>query len=67
MNTMASQITCFSIFAQPYVQTQIKENIKSQRHLPLWEESNGDRWIPSQRASNAEYVSFWWRHHLHDV
>ena len=24
---------------------------------------NGDRWIPPQRASNAENFSIWWRHH----
>ena len=47
----------------------IKENIKSPCHWPLWWESTFDRWIPlrsgfpSQRASTAEYVSIWWRHH----
>ena len=29
----------------------------------LWGEFSGDRWIPAQRASNAENVSIWWRHH----
>ena len=24
----------------------------------------GDRWFPTQRASNAENVSIWWRHHV---
>ena len=24
----------------------------------------GDGWFPSQRASNAENVSIWWRHHV---
>ena len=24
----------------------------------------GDRWTPSQMASNAENVSIWWRHHV---
>ena len=27
-------------------------------------EFTGDRWIPTQRASNAENVSIWWRHHV---
>ena len=27
--------------------------------------SQGDQRIPAQRASNAENVSFWWRHHDH--
>ena len=26
-------------------------------------EFTGDRWIPAQKASNAENVSIWWRHH----
>ena len=29
---------------------------------PLWEESTGDQWIPSQRARNMEAVSMPWRH-----
>ena len=33
------------------------------RHWPFWGESTGGRWFPSQRASNAENVSIWWRHH----
>ena len=36
---------------------------KAPRYWPLWGESSGYRWIPSQRASNAETVSIWWRHH----
>ena len=52
-----------NIFAQPFVQAQIKENIKAPYHWPLWGEYTGDRCIPSQRASNVEYVSIWWRHH----
>ena len=42
---------------------QIKENIKAPRHWPLWGEFTGGRWIPTQRASNAENVPIWWRHH----
>ena len=34
---------------------QIKENIKAPRHWPCE--------FPAQRASNAENVSIWWRHH----
>ena len=29
---------------------------KTWRHCPLWVESNGDRWIHSQRVSDAENV-----------
>ena len=39
----------------------IKENIKAPRHWPLWGELTGE--FPAQRASNAENVSIWWRHH----
>ena len=34
------------LFAQMFVQPQIKENIKALRHWPLWGEFTGDRWIP---------------------
>ena len=34
------------LFAQPFVQAQIKENKKVPRHWPLWGESTCDRWIP---------------------
>ena len=47
----------------PFVQAQIKENIKATRHWLLRGDSNYDRCIPSQRASNAENFSIWWRHH----
>ena len=42
---------------------QIKENIKAPRHWPLWGEFTGTGEFPAQRASNAEDVSIWWRHH----
>ena len=58
MGAIASQITSLTIFNQPFVQTQIKENIKAPRHWPLCGEFTGD-----QMASNAENVSIWWRHH----
>ena len=63
MGAMASQITSLKIFPQPFIQAQIKENIKAPRHWPLCEEFTGDRWIPEQMDSNAENVSIWWRHH----
>ena len=50
------------LFTQPFIQVHIKENIKAPRHWPLWGEFTGDRWIPAQRANNAENVSIWWRH-----
>ena len=44
MRAMAFQITGVSI-VKPFVQAQIKENIKAPRHWPLWGESTGDRLI----------------------
>ena len=39
-----------SLVAQPFVQTQIKENTEAPRHWPLWGESPGDRWIPLSKG-----------------
>ena len=39
----------------------IKENIKVPRHWPLCGELTGE--FPAQRASSADNVSIWWRHH----
>ena len=52
------------LFTQPFIQAQIKENIKAPRHWPLWGEFTDDLWVPPQRASDAENVSIWWRHHV---
>ena len=38
MSTMAFKSPAFLLFAQPFFQAQIKENIKSPRHWPLWRE-----------------------------
>ena len=58
MTTMASPITSLT-----FIQTQIKENIKAPRHWPLCGEFTGTGEFPAQKASNAENVSIWWRHH----
>ena len=41
---LKSTLSC--LFAQPFVQAQIKEIIKAPRHWPMWGEPTGDRWIP---------------------
>ena len=33
------------LLLQPFVQGQIKENVKALHHWPLWGESTGDQWI----------------------
>ena len=40
-----------------------QENIKAPASLAFGGEFTCDRWIPTQRASNAENVPFWWRYH----
>ena len=52
------------LFTQPFIQMQIKENIKALRHWPLCGEFTGTGEFPAQRASYAENVSIWWRHHV---
>ena len=36
--------TAFSLFSPPFVQAQIKGNIKAPRHWPSWGESTDDQW-----------------------
>ena len=56
---IASQINGVWIFAQPFVQAQIKENIKAPRYWPLWRKLTVTGGYPSQRANNAKNVSIW--------
>ena len=51
------------LFTQPFIQTQIKENIKAPPHWPLCGEFTGTGEFPAQRVSYAENVPIWWRHH----
>ena len=46
---MASQITGPTII-QPFIQVQIKENVKAPRHWRLWGEFTDDRWIPRTKG-----------------
>ena len=50
------------LFNQPFIQAQIKENIRvtdlSSGNSPVTGE------LSSQMASNADNVSIWWRHHV---
>ena len=57
MSMMASKI----LFAQLFVQAQIKENIKASMSLAFVRVIH--QWLvdfPSQKASNVENVSIWW-------
>ena len=57
------KLPAYRLFSQPFIQAQTIENIKAPRHWPLWGEFTGYRWIPAQKANNAENVSIWWRQH----
>ena len=57
MGAVASQIPASWLFTQPFIQTQITENIKAPRHWPMRREFTGPGEIPAQMASNAEKVS----------
>ena len=46
MGIMVSQTPALWLFAQSFIQAQIKENIKAPRHWPSCGEFTGDRWIP---------------------
>ena len=50
MSVMVPKITNLAIFTQPFIQAQIKENIKAPRHWPLFKEFTGDRWIPRTKV-----------------
>ena len=43
------------------------KNTKAHHHWPLWGEFTGDLWISITRASNAENISIWWRHHVIEI
>ena len=54
----------FRLFAKPFVQTQSREYIKTPRHWFCEGNPTGTCGYHSQRASNAENVSIWWRLHV---
>ena len=65
MSRMASQITSLTIVYSTvyFFKAKIKENIKAPRHWPLCGEFTVTGKFHAQRASNAENVSIWCRHH----
>ena len=63
MTTMACQITSLTVVYSTIYSEADQENIKAPRHCPLCGEFTGTGEFPAQRASYAENVSIWWRHH----
>ena len=58
LNSPASRL-----FTHPFVEAHIKENIKAPRHWLCEGNSPVTGEFPSQKVSNAEIVSIWWRHY----
>ena len=50
MDAMASKTPASPLFTQPFIQGQMKENIKASRHWPLGGEFAGDQWIPRTKS-----------------
>ena len=63
MTTMASQITSLPIVFSTVYSDANQRNIKAPRHWHLCGEFTGTGEFPAQRASYAENISIWWRHH----
>ena len=63
MTTIASQITSLTVVYSTAYSDAHQRNIKAPRHWPLCGEFTGTGEFPAQRASYAENVSIWWRHH----
>ena len=51
------------LFTRPFIQAQMKEDIKAPRHWPLCWEFTGDRWISRTKGQWRGNISIWWRHH----
>ena len=46
MSMMHLKSPALQLFAEPFIQVQIKENINAARHWPLCGEFPSDQWIP---------------------
>ena len=64
MSAMASQITSLTIVYSRVYSGPDQRKHQSSTSLTFVGEFTGGRWISAQRASNAENVSIWWRHHV---
>ena len=63
MTTTGSQITSLTVVYWTVYSDADKKNIKAPRRWPLCGEFTGTGEFLAQRASYAENVSIWWRHH----
>ena len=63
MTKMASQITSLTVVYSTVYSDADQIKHQSSASLAFVWGIHRDRWIPAQRASYAENVSIWWRHH----
>ena len=63
MTTVASQITSLTIVYSIVYSGEYKRKHQSSASLAFVRGIHRDRWFPRTRASYAENVSIWWRHH----
>ena len=63
MSLMASQITSLTVVYSTVYSDADQRKHHSSASLALCGEFTGTGEFPAQRASYAEYVSIWWRHH----
>ena len=66
MSTTASQITSLTVVYSIVHSGADQRKHQAPRHWPLCGEFTETGEVPAQRASNAENVSIWWRHHDDD-
>ena len=64
MSTIACLITSLAVVYSTVYSDADQKYIKAPRHWPLCGEFTGTGEFPAQRASYAENVSIWWRHHV---
>ena len=63
MTTLASQITSLKVvYSAVYSDADQRKHQSSASLAFVWG-IRRDRWIPRKKASYAENVSIWWRHH----
>ena len=63
MDAMASQITNLTIVYSTVYSDADQRKHQSSASLAFVQGNHRDRWIPAQKASNADNVSISWRHH----
>ena len=63
MGAIASQITSLTVVYSIVYADADQRKLESSASLAIVREFTGTGEFPAQRASNAENVSIWWRHH----